>query len=90
MRLQLEALTPRLKPNPRARKTGAPMKLYEQEQVEALAVSKFGTLEAVEAERERRMAARELRAEAKLQRMSFYFPPRAHACCVNIYMPGRV
>lgn len=74
MQLQLEALTPRLKPNPRARKTGAPMKLYEQEQVEALAVSKFGTLEAVEAERERRMVARELRAEAKLQRMFFHFP----------------
>ena len=65
---QLQALTPRLKPNPRARKTGPPMKLYNADELQALAVAKFGTLEAVEAERDRRLAAREQRAEAKLQR----------------------
>lgn len=65
---QLQALTPRLKPNPRARKTGPPMKLYNTDELQALAVAKFGTLEAVEAERDRRLAAREQRAEAKLQR----------------------
>ena len=65
---QLQSLTPRLKPNPRARKTGPPMKLYSADEVQALAIAKFGTLEAVEAERDRRLAAREQRAEAKLQR----------------------
>jgi hypothetical protein len=67
---QLEALSPRLKPNPRARKTGYPMKLYKEDELEALAVAKFGTLAAVEAERDRRMVAKEQRAEAKLQRAS--------------------
>ncbi|KAK9821955.1 hypothetical protein WJX81_002410, partial [Elliptochloris bilobata] len=63
----LETLSPRLKANPRARKSGPPMKLYNQDELQALAVAKFGTLEAVEAERDRRLAVREQRAEAKLQ-----------------------
>ncbi|MEW5306743.1 MAG: hypothetical protein WDW36_009186 [Sanguina aurantia] len=60
----LQQLTPSEKKNPMS-KFLAPMKLYKKSELEELAVTKFGSMEAVTAEREKRDDKRASRAEAK-------------------------
>lgn len=68
--LQLDGLQAEERPNPRAKK-GPPMRLYPKEELERAALARWGSLAALEAERERRRDRREQRSIA-----AFFKPPQ--------------
>ncbi|CAL8462237.1 g1768 [Coccomyxa elongata] len=61
----LESLVAVQKPNPRSPRSGPPMSLYLQTEIEALALQKWGGQEGLDKERQRRLVKRLERAQAK-------------------------